>query len=362
LYYCVQSYDTKVVNGTLFENHVTADDSARGQHSWQIRNEGYDGTANASTITNLAFDGFYSSLLRTDLQLGSAYNISQTAVDWISSYFQRTFANDTGNLSFDPSGVNGKVNGWYITTGKIQYKPSIASVLYESENMTDRFNTLAVSMSNAMRMGSDGAANQDGCLQVLYVKVRVEWEWISLHVLAIGIGTLFWLHTVWETKVANSPVWTSSSLAILWAGEHAADILPDSVVSKKSLEKAAKGASMQLLGSAKAPASSAMPSAPPPLPNAHSSPLSSRSVSSAAGATMQGAIPPQTLAGANSSTAPSPTTSRRSSVSSLSSVGGPNVGLGQHSASSSGQPVLQSVGYVASTGNGRASITDQTFP
>lgn len=85
LYYCVQSYDTGDVNGTLHENYVTVNESAREQNSWQIRNTGGNGLANTSIATNLAFDGFYSGFLRTDLQLGSGYKVSQTAVNGISS-------------------------------------------------------------------------------------------------------------------------------------------------------------------------------------------------------------------------------------------------------------------------------------
>lgn len=130
------------------------------------------------------------------------------------------------------------------------------------------------------------------------------------------------------------------------------------MASKQSLEKVAKGASMQLLGMSKLYASSAAQSASTPPHNAYSSFSSRHSVFSTTNATMQGAIPLQTLVSISDTAAPFPATSRRSSASSRSSLGAPTATVGQQSS----QPVVHDVGQVLSAGTRLISTAVPTLP
>lgn len=90
LFYCVNSYTANVTNGILYEDEQPASNSLRASDSWQP----YGGSTflTPSQVDSIQFDDCVSSVPRTDLTLGSGYNITWTSVNSISAFINSTFA------------------------------------------------------------------------------------------------------------------------------------------------------------------------------------------------------------------------------------------------------------------------------
>lgn len=230
LFYCVNHYETLVSNGTLREVSRQVADSTRDKTSWQPEGANTD-ILNGSQLTSLAFDKFYSLVPRTDLVLlspetGSRFNISKAAVDSISDYYQSTFASELHNYS------EGIFNGYYMTSGQVQYEPGVMQALFGSKDLNATFTALAVSMSNAIRTGADetfdgvpiSVIGSKGDIVTFY---RIVWPWISLHCFIVAVGIVFMVLTIWENKRHGweVPLWRSSGLAIASRGEAVTDVL-----------------------------------------------------------------------------------------------------------------------------------------
>lgn len=227
LFYCVNNYEFKVSDGTLTVANEQVLDAERAKGSWDAGN--FIESLNESVLESIAFHQYYSGVHRTDLTLvspgsGRQFNISQAAVDSISSYYQSTFASELHDLSISNS-ETGRFNGYFMNSSQIQYKPSVMQALFASQDLNATFTTLAASMSNAIRTGSDepldGIENivtgSKGELTTFY---RVVWPWISLHCFIVITGMVFLLHTVRANKRHGwvVPAWKSSSLAVLKTG------------------------------------------------------------------------------------------------------------------------------------------------
>jgi hypothetical protein len=235
LFYCVNNYEFKVSNGALTVTNEQVPDVNRAANSWDV--EGWGGGLNESTLESIAFKEPYSSVQRTDLTLVSPasrrrFNISQSAIDSISYYYQTTFASEYYEFNISDS-KTGRLNGFYILeNSQIQYEPSIMQALFGSHDLNATFTTLAASMSNAIRTGSDeifdGVPNvvtgSKGELTTFY---RVAWPWISLHLFIVVTGFVFLVLTIRENKRHGwaVPMWKSSSLAVLNRGQEVTGIL-----------------------------------------------------------------------------------------------------------------------------------------
>lgn len=165
---------------------------------------------------------------RTDLMLyspntGSRFSISKVAVDSISYFFQSTFATNLYDVNITNNPVrSGRFNGYYMNASQEQYEPGIMQVLLTSQNLNETFEALAVSMSNAVRTGSDETFNETanvvtGSKGEVVIFYRVVWPWISLHCFLVSTGLVFLTITLREDRRHGPgvPKWTSSSLAVL---------------------------------------------------------------------------------------------------------------------------------------------------
>lgn len=117
--------------------------------------------------SSLEFDGYYT-VPQTDLSLGNVFNISQSAVESLSSFFQTTLTSGT-EYFFGRNLVGCQFHGFYAyvssTTGgpsMYDYSPGIMQPLYNSSNLTATFSTIVRSMSNAIREGDDNGNVQMG--------------------------------------------------------------------------------------------------------------------------------------------------------------------------------------------------------
>ncbi|CAM1502375.1 Fc.00g043590.m01.CDS01 [Cosmosporella sp. VM-42] len=119
LYYCVKNYTSEVRSGTLFEKSSILQDQRRVLGSWWSDRGDFEGISDV-VAENLAFHPIKSAILRSDLQLGRldenfGWNVSQHAVDGISSFMQKTFAmclNGTECTTFVDNWV--PVNGFFV--------------------------------------------------------------------------------------------------------------------------------------------------------------------------------------------------------------------------------------------------------
>lgn len=268
LFYCVNSYEFKVSNGTLLVESDQIKDAKRAANSWVA--EGNQHHLNKSTPESIAFSKANSEFPRTDLMLvspnGSRFNISQPAINSISYYYQSTFAvtGGAGPYHFSNS-KTGWLSGFYSNNSHIPYEPGVMQPLFASQDLNGTFTTLAASMSNAIRAGADETF--DGVPQVvmgtkgeLKTFYRVVWPWISLHCFIVAAGVVFLLVTIQENKRHGRavPMWRSSNLAVLNRGQEVAGILSGmqtikqmEAISKASqvilFEKGAEGPSLEHL-------------------------------------------------------------------------------------------------------------------
>lgn len=235
LFYCVNSYKFEVSNGNLTVASEQIMDARRAENSWKI-DDSAEKVLGESELESIAFKYWLSEFNRTDLMLvspasGSRFNISQQAIDSISSYYQSTFASRTCDFNISDS-KKGSLNGYYLNATEIQYEADMMQGLFASQDLNTTFTALAASMSNAIRTGADETF--DGALQVvtgskgdLTTFYRVVWPWISLHCFIVVTGVVFLLLTTWENKKhgLSVPMWKSSSLAVLNRGQKVAGIL-----------------------------------------------------------------------------------------------------------------------------------------
>ncbi|ROV91664.1 hypothetical protein VMCG_09261 [Cytospora schulzeri] len=256
LYYCVNSYDTVVENGVLQETATQVRGAVRSPGSWQMADPRFAGWFSPGQLSSIEFNGTSSLLGRTDLAIlspgnNTLYNISQAAVDTISSYLQSTFASDTREFNItDDGSVRGKLNGFSIAGG--QYWPTTMQALSSAADFNQTFTSLAASMSNAIRDGADGAdggggraqgqltAGRKGTLTTFY---EVRWPWIALHCAILASGVAFFGITL--SRNQSAPVWKSSSLAVLSRGHLVQDVV-QGTQAVRQMERMAEGARVVL--------------------------------------------------------------------------------------------------------------------
>jgi hypothetical protein len=164
---------------------------------------------------------------------GNRFNISKTAIDSISYYYQSTFAPVLSEYNLSSSKKRW-LNGYYMNPSKIQYEPTIMQALFASQDLNTAFTMLATSMSNAIRTGSDetfnGVSNIVTGTKGQSIKItfyRVVWPWISLHCFIVVAGVVFFMLAVrgHNRHSLATALWKSSTLAVLNRGQEVAGIL-----------------------------------------------------------------------------------------------------------------------------------------
>lgn len=231
LHYCINSYSAEVKGGILQENATKVEDAVRAPDSWEP--QAFYSNVSDEVRSSIAFSNYWSAIIRTDLSLispanNTRYNISQSAVDGIGSYFGSTFASDLQVFAMSDDNSTGQLNGYYMTSGQVQYTPSTMQVLFSAEDLNDTFTSLAVSMSNALRDGSDASFNgadrellgEKGVVTTFY---EIQWPWLSLHCASLVLGVLFFVLTLARNR--SAPVWKSSSLAVMARGHQVQDVV-----------------------------------------------------------------------------------------------------------------------------------------
>lgn len=254
LFYCVKTYTSKVRNGTLFEEATINKTAFRSPESWDIIQDPDRTPLNltASRRASLAFHPRFSYLKRNDLEIGSGYNISQSAVNSISSFTQTTFS-----FCLPPTNCNGSIepvsdnwtpiNGFYMgKNDSAQYAPSVAQAMWESASISDTFASIAASMSNAIRMGGGrDAAKVRAEVGITLTLYAVDWRWIALHCFVELFGIVFVIITL-VMSWGYIPLWGSNTLAVLARGEAVSDVFRGAETVNE-MQARARGVSVVLL-------------------------------------------------------------------------------------------------------------------
>jgi hypothetical protein len=235
LYYCVNEYTPKIVNGFVGEE-VSETSAKRSPHSWVplIKEFGYEPPVNLSSLSpndSLLFNSAMSTVPRTDLMIGDGFNVTQTGVDSINSYLQSILiVNISKALGAGESFLwNMSVNGYAADFTKyqfpMQYKPDAMQVLSQSPNLTETFSSIATSMSNAIRAGADqnqsfSLTGRNGATITYY---SIQWPWISLPVGLLVAGYLVLFLGSYQARKGRVPVWKSGALPVMATGRYVQD-------------------------------------------------------------------------------------------------------------------------------------------
>lgn len=126
LYYSVESHNSTVINGALYESLMSAN-SSRDPNSWAFTNPSSQLPQVSSTLVHndsIEFNNYMSWMSRSDFILGDDFKLPQATIEGISSFIQSTFAistvsipvsdltygqNQTGTINVPRS-----LNGYYI--------------------------------------------------------------------------------------------------------------------------------------------------------------------------------------------------------------------------------------------------------
>ncbi|PQE31724.1 acid phosphatase protein [Rutstroemia sp. NJR-2017a WRK4] len=209
LRYCVNTYSSEYVNGTLQEAASTIPPTLQSNISLEFWDNiigfcesGFeDYNASSSSISS------HSLCPRDDLQFMNKYNLSFWAVDGMAQSLEDLFS--TNATSYATGSVQSDGNGFF-------YSPASMQSIYNSPDLNQTFAGLAMSMTNAMRVGDDNGTVAYGTVGITVYKITG--AWIALPLTCILGGGIFLILTIIYTRRQQVPIWKSSSLAILKFG------------------------------------------------------------------------------------------------------------------------------------------------
>ncbi|KAL1392686.1 hypothetical protein HDK64DRAFT_251005 [Phyllosticta capitalensis] len=241
LYYCVNEYSSHAVNGTLQESvrEVSHDQTA---DSWQAVNQSISPSYHPTSLMQSIY------FPRTDLELVGSYRMSQEAINGIGSLISETMEE---TISLNDVAIPSVVNGYYISSlsgDSYQFGPNAMKPLYDSTDLNETFTQLASSMSNSIRSNADNGTVVYGKIQVTVYKVH--WPWIALPILECIGACAFLALTILKSRQLQTPLWKSSSLAVLACGASVDEGLRGAS-SVSEMEAVAGQRNMSLLNSGK---------------------------------------------------------------------------------------------------------------
>lgn len=230
LWYCVNSYRSVVKDGNLIETIESAP-SKRKTDSWRPILEHIDSEVHAPEPTTINYDRIFSSDIRTDLQLGEGFNLSQAAIYSISDLMYDTFTS--------PIRQDG-INACVLALNNNTYKPTAMQMLYNSQNLEATFASLAKSMTNNIRQNSDNNTVAKGKEGKYMVLIQARGWFLTLPVILIFGGAAFFaivLHYTHRSKIA---VWGTNALPIVALGGKMGPVFDDNDMRASKMEEFAK--------------------------------------------------------------------------------------------------------------------------
>lgn len=94
---------------------------------------------------------------------------------------------------------------------------TVASQLYHSTNIFETMDNIATSMTNKIRNSTIGTPFQGKATRD-QTKIRVRWPWMILPIVFVLARNVLLLLSILESSKHHTPLWRSSSLALLYHG------------------------------------------------------------------------------------------------------------------------------------------------
>lgn len=185
MWYCVQSYDTSIVDGKPTRRVMSSwrNDSAQ---LWQSSDLFY---RPPSSIINSAVDP-------------SEFRVERFAAEAMSSFMTEKLRG-CGNITHTDSA----------------FSSDIMQAIYTTNNLTRMIEKLAVSMTNNIRkQNSSESGPVLGTTWKDESYIRVRWRWFSFPITIVGLSLIFLIGAIFETSQREVLVWKSNILAILFHG------------------------------------------------------------------------------------------------------------------------------------------------
>lgn len=187
MYYCINTYSTKVVNGKI-QHEVTnswRNDSATYSQSSDLI---YNPPSQASKITANV----------------SSFKVATLAAKAMNTFMASTF---TGS-----GGINGTMTG-------SAFSSDVIHALYDATDYPYRIANLANYMTNNIRQQNDsGSGPFEGQAFQSETYVKVRWTWFSYPAVVIASSLLYLLGTIFESTYRDVAIWKSSNMIMLFHG------------------------------------------------------------------------------------------------------------------------------------------------
>lgn len=238
LWYCVNDYHASVEKGELIEMTSSAP-SRRSPESWQLLAEQPQYTVpqkyRRPPPDTLNYYTDSASLLRTDLQLGANFNLSQSAVYSINKAMNETFST---KLDTNSSQLPNFINAYVLSRGLVTYHPTVMQILHNSSDLDATFAALAKSMTNSIRANGDdnlvaiGEAGTDNTL------IEVRWPYLVLPAILVIAGGVFLGIVIYHTHATGIAIWCSNVMPSVALGGTLGPNMTGSMLLSQMSEKA----------------------------------------------------------------------------------------------------------------------------
>lgn len=264
LWYCVNNYQSAVKDGILTEIIEPAF-SGREPDSWRPFVAGdalkeadpsyrfsksinvFDNSTVFRSSTSSHDLVWINAVERTDLQLGDGFNLSQAAIYSVGKLMNGTFV-EPGGLTTVPDIPSGNANAVVYDLENnnggasiISYHPTAMQSLYDSQNFSKTFASVAKSMTNHMRQNSDNSTVVHGNEGRMIVVFRIRGRFLILPVILIFGGAVFLAVTLYYTHKFKIPFWGTNALPIVALGGRMGSIFDENDMMKTStMERQAK--------------------------------------------------------------------------------------------------------------------------
>ncbi|KAL9621357.1 MAG: hypothetical protein Q9160_004248 [Pyrenula sp. 1 TL-2023] len=231
LCFCGKQINASVQNGVLRE-HMQTIPTSRISDSWRSTGAVSDFTDTSFNFSsadalNSGLKGDQASRVlwipRSDLQIvikGSpeqTFNVSQVSIDSMQPGFLSLFPADIDETETQGASF-GNVVLLVGNTSAVKATSSSARVLWDSSNVTELFETLALSMTNELRRSDDNNEKINGTTEFSITIIQVNWPWMALPIGLVIFGSIFVIISALESHRLRQPIWKDESLPILFHG------------------------------------------------------------------------------------------------------------------------------------------------
>ncbi|KAI8629548.1 hypothetical protein F5Y19DRAFT_484909 [Xylariaceae sp. FL1651] len=202
LYFCTNGYGSLVEKGELKEQ-IIASWSERDPNSYTPVNrsysvQGFDKWNNYSLYTGAG------DRLRTDLELF-------IPPDDIQRFQLPT--NITYRFRVTERAVGSTRMAWPVEGDSASNSPPVVQALYQSTDLPTSFDRVASSLSNWIR---DASNQTHTCTtQEWVIRIKVEWPYVTVPLLAIVLGLVFCMLSILETRSLGLDAWKTDMIATL---------------------------------------------------------------------------------------------------------------------------------------------------